>query len=83
MSFFAFYKVILKFSENTGNILGASEWNTGYPSTATVYPSYAPMQPPYYKPDAAIHIPSGKISYLTLSKINLLHFDFTLIKVFG
>ncbi|XP_032519226.1 runt-related transcription factor 3-like isoform X1 [Danaus plexippus] len=43
--------------ENTGSILGASEWNTGYPSTATVYPSYPPLQPPYYKPDPTLHIP--------------------------
>ncbi|XP_026321384.1 protein lozenge-like isoform X4 [Hyposmocoma kahamanoa] len=43
-------------AESSGNILGASEWNTGYPSTATVYPSYAPLQAPYYKPD--MHIPA-------------------------
>lgn len=51
--------ILLLFPENTGNILGASEWNTGYPSTATVYPSYGPLQPPYYKPDPTIHIPAG------------------------
>ncbi|XP_045451501.1 protein lozenge-like [Melitaea cinxia] len=44
--------------ENTGNILGASEWNTGYPSSTSVYPSYGPLQPAYYKPDPTIHIPA-------------------------
>nr|XP_013189727.1 unnamed protein product [Amyelois transitella] len=45
--------------ESSGNILGASEWNTGYPSTASVYPAaYGPLQPTYYKPDPTIHIPS-------------------------
>ncbi|KAM3965691.1 runt-related transcription factor 3 [Aphomia sociella] len=49
----------LNVGESSGNILGASEWNTGYPSTATVYPSYGALQPSYYKPDpAAIHIPT-------------------------
>ncbi|XP_045500369.1 protein lozenge-like [Colias croceus] len=57
--------------ENTGNILGASEWNTGYPSTATVYPSYAPLQPPYYKPDPTIHIPT------VLPEIPLSHSDYS------
>ncbi|XP_045518509.1 runt-related transcription factor 3-like [Pieris brassicae] len=57
--------------ENAGNILGASEWNTGYSSTASVYPSYAPLQPPYYKPDAAIHIPT------VLPEIPLSHTDYT------
>ena len=52
------------FSENAGNILGASEWNTGYPSTASVYPGYAPIQPAYYKPDTTIHIPSGQLLIL-------------------
>ncbi|XP_028169816.1 protein lozenge-like isoform X2 [Ostrinia furnacalis] len=44
--------------ETSGNILGASEWNTGYPSSATVYPAYGPLQPAYYKPDPTIHIPA-------------------------
>ncbi|XP_045774768.1 runt-related transcription factor 3-like [Maniola jurtina] len=57
--------------ENTGNILGASEWNTGYPSTATVYPSYGPLQPPYYKPDPTIHIPA------VLPEIQLGHTDYS------
>ncbi|XP_041982333.1 protein lozenge-like isoform X2 [Aricia agestis] len=37
--------------ENSG-ILGASEWNTGYPA----YSGYAPLQT-YYKPDTSISIP--------------------------
>lgn len=47
------------FSE-TSCILGASEWNTGYPSTTTMYPPYGPLQPPFYKPDPTIHIPTGR-----------------------
>ncbi|KAL0821873.1 hypothetical protein ABMA28_005275 [Loxostege sticticalis] len=44
--------------ETSGNILGASEWNTGYPSSAAVYPAYGPLQPAYYKPDPTLHIPA-------------------------
>ncbi|KAG6445088.1 runt-related transcription factor 3 [Manduca sexta] len=44
--------------ESSGNILGASEWNTGYPSTTTMYPAYGPLQPSYYKPDPTLHIPA-------------------------
>ncbi|KAF9418882.1 hypothetical protein HW555_004402, partial [Spodoptera exigua] len=55
----------------SGNILGASEWNTGYPSTASMYPAYAPLQPPYYKPDPTIHIPA------VLPEIPLGHTEYT------
>ncbi|CAH0680190.1 unnamed protein product [Chilo suppressalis] len=48
----------LQAGESLGNITGAAEWNTGYPSSATVYPAYGPLQPPYYKPDPTIHIPT-------------------------
>lgn len=44
----------------SGNILGASEWNTGYPSSTAMYPTYGALQPPYYKPDPTLHIPPGK-----------------------
>ncbi|CAH2043901.1 unnamed protein product, partial [Iphiclides podalirius] len=58
--------------ESSGNILGASEWNTGYPSTAGVYPTYSsmPLQPPYYKSDPAIHIPT------VLPEMPLCHTDY-------
>ncbi|XP_059052590.1 protein lozenge-like [Achroia grisella] len=49
----------LPVGESSGNILGASEWNTGYPSTAAVYPPYGALQPSYYKPETtAVHIPT-------------------------
>ncbi|XP_022822780.1 protein lozenge-like isoform X1 [Spodoptera litura] len=57
--------------ETSGNILGASEWNTGYPSTASMYPAYAPLQPPYYKPDPTIHIPA------VLPEIPIGHTEYT------
>lgn len=44
-------------AETGGNILGASEWNTGYSPTTSVYPSYCPLQTSYYKPDT-LHLPS-------------------------
>ncbi|KAJ2945713.1 hypothetical protein O0L34_g555 [Tuta absoluta] len=50
--------VPLAAADNTGNILGASEWNTGYPSTAAVYPAYGALQPPYYKPESTLHLTS-------------------------
>ncbi|XP_049875757.1 protein lozenge-like [Pectinophora gossypiella] len=43
---------------SSGNILGASEWNTGYPSASVYGPAYGPLQPPYYKPDSTLHIPA-------------------------
>ncbi|KAJ0174567.1 hypothetical protein K1T71_009675 [Dendrolimus kikuchii] len=45
-------------SGETSCILGASEWNTGYPSTTTMYPPYSHLQPPFYKPDPTLHIPT-------------------------
>ncbi|XP_059056505.1 protein lozenge-like [Achroia grisella] len=46
-------------TKSSGNILGASEWNTGYPSTAAVYPPYGALQPSYYKPETTtVHIPT-------------------------
>ncbi|XP_073962112.1 uncharacterized protein isoform X2 [Choristoneura fumiferana] len=61
----------LPVGESCGNILGASEWNTGYPSTASVYPTYGALQPSYYKPDPTIHIPS------VLPEIPLTHSDYS------
>lgn len=55
----------------TSGILGASEWNTGYPSTAAMYPTYGPLQPPYYKPDPTLHIPT------VLPEIPLGHADYS------
>ncbi|XP_013180236.1 PREDICTED: protein lozenge-like isoform X1 [Papilio xuthus] len=58
--------------EGSGNILGASEWNTGYPSTASLYPTYGsvPLQPPYYKSDPSIPIPA------VLPEMPLCHTDY-------
>ncbi|CAG4956835.1 unnamed protein product [Parnassius apollo] len=56
--------------ESSGNILGASEWNTGYPSTPSVYPTYGTLQPPYYKPEPTIHIPT------VLPEMPLCHTDY-------
>ncbi|XP_063386513.1 protein lozenge-like isoform X2 [Cydia fagiglandana] len=60
----------LPVGETGGNILGASEWNTGYSSTASVYPAYGALQPTYYKPEPAIHIPA------VLPDIPLPHSDY-------
>ncbi|CAB3230865.1 unnamed protein product [Arctia plantaginis] len=51
----------------SGNILGASEWNTGYPSTTSMYPSYGSLQPPYYKPEPTIHLAPVPLPELPLS----------------
>ncbi|XP_075980509.1 uncharacterized protein LOC142979476 [Anticarsia gemmatalis] len=58
--------------ETSGNILGASEWNTGYSSTTAMYPTYGPLQAPYYKPDPTIHLPA-----VPLSEIPLSHTDYS------
>ncbi|VVC90027.1 unnamed protein product, partial [Leptidea sinapis] len=56
---------------SSGNILGASEWNTGYSSATSVYPGYGALQPPYYKADPTIHIPT------VLPEIPLGHTDYS------
>ncbi|XP_047992616.1 runt-related transcription factor 3-like isoform X1 [Leguminivora glycinivorella] len=61
----------LPVGETGGNILGASEWNTGYSSTAAVYPAYGTLQPTYYKPEPAIHIPT------VLQDLPLPHSDYS------